>query len=179
MHGVGLHIFETALGPCGSAWREQGIAGLQLPEGEAAATLRRLRKRFPDLNEAAPDTTVSAAEAAIAALLAGGKPDLDFIQLDMRAVPDLHRQVYLIARAIPYGQTLAYGDIARRLGDVGLARAVGQALGANPFAPVVPCHRVLAANGLGGFSAHGGAVTKRRLLSLEGTPGVQLSMFDS
>jgi methylated-DNA-[protein]-cysteine S-methyltransferase len=64
---------------------------------------------------------------------------------------------------------LTYGDVARRLGSVGLARAVGQALGRNPFAIIVPCHRVLSANGApGGFSAHGGVSLKRRLLELEG-----------
>ncbi|MBK8957513.1 MAG: methylated-DNA--[protein]-cysteine S-methyltransferase [Proteobacteria bacterium] len=175
----GLHIFDTAIGPCGSAWREQGIVGLQLAEGSAAATLARLRKRFPELDIATPGTEVSAVEASVIALLAGGNPDLDFIHLDMRAVPDFHRQVYAIVRAIPRGETLSHGDIARRLGDLGLSRAVGQAMGANPFAPVVPCHRVMGANGLGGFSAHGGAATKRRLLALEGTPNVQLSMFDT
>lgn len=179
MHTDGLHIFATALGDCGIAWRDERIVGLQLPEGSHGATLARLRKRLPDLDQAPPDATVQAVIAAVTALLDGGNPDLDFIQLDMQGVPEFHQRVYGIARGIPRSQTLTYGDIARRLGDVGLSRAVGQALGANPFAPVVPCHRVLAADGLGGFSAHGGGATKRRLLNLEGTPGMQLSMFDS
>ena len=67
------------------------------------------------------------------------------------------------------GQTLTYGEIAKRLGDPLHARAVGEALGRNPFAIVVPCHRVLAAGGkLGGFSANGGVVTKLRLLEIKG-----------
>lgn len=66
------------------------------------------------------------------------------------------------------GETVTYGEIARRLSDPGAARAVGQALGSNPFAPVVPCHRVLAADGrAGGFSANGGVTTKLRLLLIE------------
>ena len=84
------------------------------------------------------------------------------------------------ARAIPPGQTRTYGDIAQELGDPGLARAVGQAMGHNPFAPVVPCHRVLAA-GLkpGGFSASGGALTKLRMLAIEGArPSGTASLFD-
>ena len=177
MHNAGLHIFDTAIGPCGSAWRGQGIAGLQLAEGTAAATLARLRKRFPDLDEATPDADVSAVEAAVIALLAGGNPSFDFVQLDMRGVPEFHQQVYAIARGIARGHTPPYGDIARRLGDVGLSRAVGQALGANPFAPVVPCHRVLGASGNGGFSAHGGVGTKLRMLAIEDTKGLQFSMF--
>jgi methylated-DNA-[protein]-cysteine S-methyltransferase len=77
--------------------------------------------------------------------------------------------VYEIARTIPPGATLSYGEIAARLGMRGSARAVGQALGRNPFPIVVPCHRVLAAGGkLGGFSANGGVATKLRMLSIEG-----------
>ena len=65
--------------------------------------------------------------------------------------------------------TLSYGDIAARVGTPGAARAVGQALGRNPFPIVVPCHRVLAAGGkIGGFSAQGGIATKRRMLAIEG-----------
>jgi methylated-DNA-[protein]-cysteine S-methyltransferase len=87
----------------------------------------------------------------------------------MDRVPPFHRRVYEVARTIPPGATLSYGDLAARLGSPGSARAVGQALGKNPFAIVVPCHRVLAAGGkLGGFSANGGIATKLRLLSIEG-----------
>jgi methylated-DNA-[protein]-cysteine S-methyltransferase len=87
----------------------------------------------------------------------------------MESVPDFHRRVYELARTIPPGATLSYGDIAARLGDPGSARAVGQALGRNPFVIVVPCHRVLAAGGkTGGFSANGGQATKLTLLAIEG-----------
>src|SRR5689334_4763145 len=78
------------------------------------------------------------------------------IAIDMERVPEFHRRVYDVARTIPPGATLSYGDIATRLGAPGSARAVGQALGRNPFPIVVPCHRVLASNGkMGGFSANG------------------------
>ena len=78
------------------------------------------------------------------------------------------RRVYEITRTIAAGATLSYGDIAARLGDRGLAREVGQALGRNPFPLIVPCHRVLAAGGkAGGFSANGGVTTKLRLLTIE------------
>ncbi len=89
----------------------------------------------------------------------------------MDGVPEFHRRVYEAARAIPPGNTLSYGDIAKRAGVPGAARAVGQALGRNPFPIVVPCHRVLAAGGkIGGFSAQGGVETKRRMLEIEGAP---------
>jgi methylated-DNA-[protein]-cysteine S-methyltransferase len=76
--------------------------------------------------------------------------------------------VYALTRKIPPGETLSYGQIAARLGSPGAARAVGQAMRRNPFAIVVPCHRVLASGGkLGGFSANGGVWTKRRMLAIE------------
>jgi methylated-DNA-[protein]-cysteine S-methyltransferase len=88
--------------------------------------------------------------------------------------------VYEAARAIPPGSTLSYGDVAARLGEPGSARAVGQALGRNPFPLIVPCHRVLAAGGkVGGFSANGGIATKLRLLSIEsGGADGQIALFD-
>ena len=106
--------------------------------------------------------------------------DLSLLPLDMAAVPAFHRRVYDVARTIPPGATLSYGEIADRLGSRGLSRAVGQALGRNPFLIVVPCHRVLAAGGrLGGFSASGGITTKLRLLAIEGRHGAATpSLFD-
>ena len=105
-------------------------------------------------------------------VLAGEASDLSDVDLDTAGVPDLDLQVYRLARQIPFGKTSTYGDIARQLRDVHLARDVGQALSRNPFPIVVPCHRVIAANGrLGGFSAVGGVTTKQRLLAVERASG--------
>jgi methylated-DNA-[protein]-cysteine S-methyltransferase len=94
--------------------------------------------------------------------------DLISVELDMSGVPPFHRRVYQLIRTIPPGETMSYGEVATLLGSPGAARAVGQALRRNPFALVVPCHRVVAAGGrLGGFSANGGLATKVRLLALE------------
>jgi methylated-DNA-[protein]-cysteine S-methyltransferase len=102
------------------------------------------------------------------ALLTGERCDLSGAVLDMAGIQPFRRQVYAIARTIPAGGTLSYGEIADRLGDRSAAREVGEAMGANPFPLIVPCHRVLAAGGkLGGFSARGGVATKQRLLSIE------------
>jgi methylated-DNA-[protein]-cysteine S-methyltransferase len=112
---------------------------------------------------------VQAVVVDIQRLLTGQTRDLSTVSLDMSRVPEFDRQVYRETRSIPPGETLTYGDIATRLGDVELSRAVGQALGRNPFAIIVPCHRVVAAAGKsGGFSAVGGVETKRRLLEIEG-----------
>jgi methylated-DNA-[protein]-cysteine S-methyltransferase len=169
MTAPGWALFETAIGRCGIAWGERGLIGVQLPEASTARTLARMRRRFPEAIEAPPPPAVARAIASIAALLQGEAVDLAAVALDMAPVPPFERRVYEVARTILPGATLAYGDIALRLGVPGEARAVGQALGQNPFPLVVPCHRVLAAGGkVGGFSANGGVATKLRLLSIEG-----------
>lgn len=170
-------LFDTAIGCCGIAWGDAGIRGVQLPEAGAQQTRDRLRERFPDGQEATPPADVQAAVAGVVAMLRGQAHDFSALVLDMRGVPEFHQRVYAVARNIAPGQTLTYGEVAARLGEPGAARAVGQALGRNPFAPVVPCHRVLAAGDQpGGFSASGGVRTKLRLLLIEGamrgTPGL-------
>ena len=169
MAGSCFTLFDTAIGRCGIVWGERGIAGVQLPEERDSETRARLRRRFPETREVPPARDVKRAIDAIVALLDGQAVDLGALALDMEAVPEFHRRVYDVARTIPRGATLTYGEIARRLDEPGSARAVGQALGKNPFAIVVPCHRVLAAGGKpGGFSATGGAKTKLRMLAIEG-----------
>jgi methylated-DNA-[protein]-cysteine S-methyltransferase len=169
MTATSFALFDTAIGRCGIAWGERGIAGVQLPEAGEGETRARMLHRFPAAGEASPPPEVGQAVERIVALLRGDATDLSGIPLDMDSVPEFHRRVYEAARSIPPGKTLSYGDIARRLGAPGAARAVGQALGRNPFPIVVPCHRVLAAGGkIGGFSAQGGIVTKRRMLAIEG-----------
>ena len=169
MAGTCFSLFDTAIGRCGIVWGERGIAGVQLPEEHESDTRARLRRRFPDAAEAKPADAARRAIEGIVALLRGEASDLDALALDMAQVPEFHRRVYEVARKIPPGATLTYGEIARRLDAPGSARAVGQALGRNPFAIVVPCHRVLAAGGKpGGFSANGGAATKLRMLAIEG-----------
>ena len=169
MPADGYALFETAIGGCGIAWGPAGIVALQLPESTPDATVARIRKTCPWAEEAAPPQAVREAIDAVVALLDGQPRDLSGIGLDLRETSPFHRAVYAIARAIPPGKTLTYGAVARRLGDPGAARAVGRALGRNPIAIIIPCHRVVAAGGaIGGFSARGGATTKRRILAIEG-----------
>ncbi len=164
----GFTLFDTDIGPCGIAWGERGVIAVQLPEASAARTRARLMRRYPDAREAPPPPEVQAAIEGIVALLRGEARDLSGVALDMERVEEFDRRVYEIARSIPAGATLSYGEVAVRLGGRELARDVGQALGRNPFPIVVPCHRVLAAGGkAGGFSANGGVTTKLRLLTIE------------
>ncbi len=162
-------LFETSIGSCGVVWGRNGLLGLQLPEADDAKTRARVLRRWPAARETAPPAGVQRALDRITALLRGEQSDLSAIPLDMENVPDFNRRVYEIARTVPPGTTITYGEIAARLGDPLDARAVGEAMGRNPFAIVVPCHRVVAANGkMGGFSANGGVATKQRMLIIEG-----------
>jgi methylated-DNA-[protein]-cysteine S-methyltransferase len=171
MTARGFTLFDTAIGRCGIAWGERGVVGVQLPEAGEPETRARMLHRFPAAGEAVPPPEVQRAVDRIVALLHGEASDLSAIVLDMDGVSSFHRRVYEAARTIPPGKTLSYGDIATRVGARGAARAVGQALGRNPFPIVVPCHRVLAAGGkIGGFSAQGGVATKLRMLAIEGVP---------
>ena len=154
------------------------VIGTSLPEGSAARTRAWLARRFPDAVEGTPPPPVQAAVDGIVALLSGSRHDLASVELDFSAVPEFNRRTYEIARTIPPGKTLTYGDIAHRLGRPGSAQAVGQAMGHNPFPIIVPCHRVLAAGGKdGGFSARGGVETKRRMLVIEGALADEPTLF--
>src|SRR5262245_3005311 len=172
-------LFPTSIGVCGIAWNERGVVLVQLPEASEARTRARICQRRPDALELRePPTAIAAAIADIVSLLDGAPADLSGVTLDMDDVPAFNRQVYVLARTIPPGQTRTYGELAAELGDASAARAVGRALGENPFPIVVPCHRVLAAAGrAGGFSAYGGVATKRRLLMIEGAIPEQGQLF--
>jgi methylated-DNA-[protein]-cysteine S-methyltransferase len=166
-------LFDTAIGTCGIEWGPRGINGVQLPMGSAEKTEKRIHQRhsqhLAEISEAEPTADVQRAIDRIVELLTGKADDLTDIALDLDDVPAFNRSVYEIARTIPPGKTLTYGDIAKRLGGVELSRDVGQALGRNPCPIVVPCHRVLAAgNKPGGFSANGGVSTKLKMLAIEG-----------
>jgi methylated-DNA-[protein]-cysteine S-methyltransferase len=179
MTEVQFTLFDTAIGRAAIAWNERGLVAVQIPGADESRTRARIMRMFADARETAPSPAVAEAIGQITRLIRGEAVDLSGIVLDETGVAEFHRRVYAIARAIPPGRTLTYGEIADRLGDPSAARAVGQALGENPFPIVVPCHRVLAANGkLGGFSAPGGTATKLKLLRIEGAEAAaQLELF--
>ena len=157
--------FETPLGTCALRWTDAGIASVRLPSPRTAG-LPRVE------DHAAIPPAVGAAIDGIVAVLGGNTVDLGFVILDEHGIDPLRRAVYAATRTIRPGTTATYGDVARAIGRPDAARDVGAALARNPFPIVVPCHRVLGANGrLTGFSAPGGLETKRRMLELEGAPG--------
>lgn len=161
-------------------WNEHGIAAVRLPEQTEGRMLPSLQRRFPLLEAAAPPPAMQEAIDGMVALLEGEARDLRFYALDLRHETPFHRRVYAAAQDILPGKTKTYGEIAALLGEPGASRAVGQALGHNPFPIIVPCHRVLASGARsGGFSAPGGVSTKLRMLLIEGAEiGGAPGLFD-
>jgi methylated-DNA-[protein]-cysteine S-methyltransferase len=169
MSAPAFTLFDTPIGTCSLVWIGDKIVGLRLPEASPAATRARIAKRWPGAEERTPPAAMQAVIDRVLALLAGEKVDLGDVALDFGEAPDFHQRAYAIARTIPPGQTMTYGEIAKRLGEPHESREVGQAMGKNPIAIIMPCHRVLGADGkMGGFSANGGVNTKRRILEIEG-----------
>lgn len=181
MDGTGFTLFDSAVGRCALVWRGAAIIGAQLPEQDEATARERLAKRFPQAVEAEPPAFIGSAIAEIRALLEGRPTSLSHLPIALDRVPPFHRRVYEVALSIPPGETLTYGAVAAQLGEPGAARAVGVALGQNPFPIIVPCHRILSAGGrIGGFSAEGGIETKLRLLTIEQARiGSQPSLFEA
>jgi len=151
--------FPTALGVCALSWTEAGLTGFELP----MAPVR-------DGDSTQPPEAIAALIARVQRHLTGALQDFSDVRYDFGRVQEFPREVYHATLAVKAGQTASYGDIADRLGYApGLSRAVGTALGANPWPLLVPCHRIVSAEGkMTGFSGPGGIKTKLRLLALEG-----------
>jgi methylated-DNA-[protein]-cysteine S-methyltransferase len=181
MSGRGYTIFDTGIGRCGIAWGDAGIIGVQLPEAREIETRRRLFQLYPDAREMRPPLNVEIAIEGVTALLRGNPSDLADVTLDMTGIHAFNQRVYELTRAVPRGETCTYGEIAIRLGAPGAVHSVAQAIGRNPFVIIVPCHRVLEAGSYADkISPHGGVISKRRLLSIEGAGGGTTSktLFD-
>ena len=159
-------LFETRAGPLRLKYGESALTAIEMPEYSPRELRAALLKEPP----AAEHPKFVREAARMLKLHLGGKPqDLSRLPLALSELAPFQRAVYETLRGLPRGKTLSYGEVARLLGKPGASRAVGQALGKNPFLVAVPCHRVLGANGApGGFSAPGGVVAKQRLLALEG-----------
>jgi methylated-DNA-[protein]-cysteine S-methyltransferase len=169
MSGRGYTIFDTGIGRCGIAWGDFGVIGVQLPEAREIETRGRMLRQYPDARDLRPPLNVEIAIEGIGALLRGQPSDLSDVSLDMRGIHAFNQRVYELTREIPRGETRTYGEIATRLGASGATHSVAQAIGRNPFMIIVPCHRVLEAGGYADrISPNGGAISKRRLLSIEG-----------
>lgn len=166
MSAVKYCLIDTEIGTFGLGWTEKGVARAALPDSRPYAVGQQMAKY--GTQSAAPEDDIAELVADIQAYGRGEPVDFDQVPLDLDGQPPFHRRVYADIRRLEWGKTTTYGEIARRLGDLGLSRAVGQALGANPVPLIIPCHRVLASNGkAGGFSAPGGTSSKMKMLAME------------
>lgn len=157
-------LLDTTLGPIAIGWTDAGISRLLLPGNAIADMHARLRDTgYAERPEGQPEIV-----GRIMAYAEGGEDNFADLAVDLSGVADFNRRIYEHIRSLAWGETTTYGAIARWLGDVALSRAVGAAMGANPVPLIIPCHRVLAADGkTGGFSSPDGVRTKMRMLALE------------
>ncbi len=154
-------IFQTDWGWCGVVTSPRGVARVVLPGAEREAVCARIGGTDGDYDAIAEQAALEIQEYL------AGKRRIFTVPLDFEGVPAFTRRVLAACAQVPWGSTVSYGQLAARVGQPGAARAVGQALAANPVPLLVPCHRVLRADGKpGGFG--GGLRLKRRLLALEG-----------
>ncbi len=174
-------VFETAVGHCGVAWSGRGVVRFLLPEASAKGTEEKMRALLPEAEMKAPRAWVAELVARVQTHLKGASDDFAEVPLDTAELPPFHAAVYEALRKVPAGSTTTYGALGRKIsGSTGAARAVGTAMAKNPYALLVPCHRVVGSDGkLHGFSAPGGLATKAKLLAIEGLPeGEQTTMFE-
>ncbi len=162
---VHRYLFDTDFGICEIGWGDAGISDFRLPTDDPEMDRSRMERQAID-----PPAVIMDAVDAVRAYFAGTRTDFAEVDVDLSQLADFERDVLLATRRVGWGDLTSYGELARQLtGDVGVSRAVGQALGRNPIPLIIPCHRVLAADGaIGGFSAPGGTVTKLKMLEIEG-----------
>ena len=169
-------IFETPLGACGIAWKEQEISRnppvvtfFQLPEATRNLTDTRIAASSGGRKARVPPPRIAGIIKKVQKHLRGELQDFLDIVVDLDGAGHFARQVYEAARKIPAGRTRSYGELAADMNRPTASRAVGQALGRNPIPLIIPCHRVLARDKKpGGFSAYGGGETKAMMLEIEG-----------
>lgn len=154
--------FVTPLGTCAIAWNDAGLTRFLLPDPE--------RQRSSGDTEAEPPGWVNQIIERVLRHLAGDLQDFSDVRYDFGRMPAFNRAVLQATLGVKAGHTSSYGEIAAAIGESLVAsRAVGTALGGNPWPLLIPCHRIVAATGkMTGFSGPGGVQTKVKLLALEG-----------
>jgi len=162
------HVFETKLGFSGIAWSDDGITRFRLPDPDRASAARQFKGKTE--SQSPPPHVATVVEEA-KRYFAGERIDFTPIELDLSGIDPIRRSIYDALRRVPFGETVTYGELAKRaeVNAPQAAQDVGVAMARNPVPLIIPCHRVLAAGGkLGGFSAPGRTETKERMLALEG-----------
>jgi methylated-DNA-[protein]-cysteine S-methyltransferase len=156
---------ETAFGWVGVVGSDRGLVELVFPQPDRESVMERLSLALSAKITVDDDAFPELADE-LRRYFAGEKVRFSGA-IDERVGTPFQQDVWRAVAAIPHGQVVSYGEVARRVGKPGAARAVGNTMAANPTPIVVPCHRVVTAQGtIGGFG--GGLALKRRLLALEG-----------
>jgi methylated-DNA-[protein]-cysteine S-methyltransferase len=151
-----MYTFSTRIGTCGIDWNERGISRVDMCTKKRGSTTK-------------PPAWVSQAAKRIANHLAGKNDDLKDIKVDLSNFTSFTKRIYTALRDVKPGRTVTYGELAKKAGKPNAARAVGSAMAKNPIPLIVPCHRVIRADGrIGEFSAVAGSSLKRLLLGIEG-----------
>lgn len=158
--------FSTALGGCAITWNDHGLTAFNLP-GDRPSAPNSTGGAAPDL---APPSDIAALIVRIQHHLSGNLQDFADARYDWSCVTAFQEKVLRALLTIGPGHTNTYGGLAQMIGaKPGASRAIGGAVGANPWPLLVPCHRILSSTGkLTGYSGPGGLVTKARLLAIEG-----------
>ena len=160
-------IFQSSWGWMGVVESSKGIQAIVLPKRSKRAVESELIEQSNEPLQRGESTGLEAVRCQLLDYLAGKRHTFD-VPLDLSQGTAFQRQVWRVLQRVPYGKLRSYQWIAARVGGPQYARAVGNAVGANPIPIVIPCHRIVAQDAtLGGFS--GGLPMKRKLLSLEGT----------
>jgi methylated-DNA-[protein]-cysteine S-methyltransferase len=159
-----VHSFDTPIGAMQSATTDKGVALILLPSNARVSPERLAARYFPGYEAQSDGALNRTAASQILEYLDGRRTEFD-LDLDLQGTPFQLRVLRQVSK-IPYGKTRTYGHIARLIGQPSASRAVGAANGSNRLPLIIPCHRVVAANGLGGYG--GGPALKRRLLEIEG-----------
>lgn len=160
-------IFKSSWGWMGISESPKGIDAIVLPKGSRRAVASGLRIGSNEPLESGGSARLEAARRQFLDYLAGKRDTFD-VPLDLSRGTSFQRQVWRVLQRVPYGKLRSYQWVAARVGGSHYARAVGNAVGANPLPILIPCHRIVAHDGsLGGFSC--GLPMKRKLLTLEGT----------
>ncbi len=169
-------LFDTAFGWCGVAWDESGgplstpaVTRLKLPGANRKSTENLMARDLGTFRSEAPPSPIRSIIGKVRKHLLGEPQKFNDTAISLDGIGGFGRLVYEVARRIPPGETLTYGEMARIVGHPTATRAIGRVLGRNPIGLIVPCHRIIGARGhLGGFSAYGGISTKARILAPEG-----------
>jgi len=162
---VQVAIFATPLGWLGLVGQSQFVSRLTIGQPSANAVRQEVVQHLDDFVEADWNPEV---RQLLERYAVGQRVDFSKVAIDVAATTEFRRAIIRATRAIEHGQTVSYGELASRAGRPRAARAVGTAMSSNRIPIIIPCHRVLASNGLGGYSAARGLEFKKRLLELEG-----------